>query len=128
MPPVTKRAMRRPLSSSGTGVRSSGMGLSLPLARLLDDFHQLARRAFDVVVHHEVVVAGRVRHLSFSDLETGVPITFRSTPPLFLSLGQLIPRRRHDEYAERVWDAALYLLGTLDLNLQNDIAALVAGA
>src|SRR3977135_2306240 len=117
MPPETKRAMRRPLSSSGTGVRSSGMGLSLPLARLLDDVNQLARRSFDVVVHHQVVVAGGVVHFFLGNLEAGVPVTFRSTASLFLSLAQLIPRWRHYEYAERVRDAALPLLRTPDPDL-----------
>src|SRR3979411_2707240 len=68
MPPATSSAMRSPRSSLGTGVGSSGMGLSLALARFLDDLEHLAGCALEVVVDHDEVVLRRVLHLSLRDL------------------------------------------------------------
>src|SRR5438105_4669394 len=68
IPPVIKSTMRRPRSSSGTGVGSSGMRLSLPLSGAPDDFEDLLHRGFHVVIRHHVLVIRGVCHLALRDL------------------------------------------------------------
>src|ERR1700758_4143835 len=63
MPPATSSAMRRPRSSSGTGVGSSGMSRT----HVLNDGKHLVHRAVEIVVDHDVVVVRGVLHLCLSD-------------------------------------------------------------
>src|ERR1700693_5330819 len=105
MPPDTSRARRTPRNSEGTGVGSRGMGLSLRLPGLLNDGQDLRDRSFELVVHHDVVVAPGVLHLSGGNLSAGVHVRRRLGVALFLAPHQLVDGRRHDEDEDPVGHA-----------------------
>src|SRR6266567_239500 len=121
--------MRRPRSSSGTGVGSSGIGvsrLSLRRPRTADQVEDLARRAVDVVVGDDMVVVGRVGHLFLGDLppRRQVPRRLATTP--LLAVLELFLRRRDDEDQDRVGQELSHLLGALDIDLEDHVAPGVA--
>src|SRR5439155_26195610 len=114
MPPETSRATRRPRSSSGTGVGSSGTsGLSLRRPRVADQVQDLARRPLDVVVGDHVVVVGGLGHLALSDPAARGKVFGRLAPPLLLALPQLPLRGRDYKDRDRVGNEAEHLLGAL---------------
>src|SRR2546430_7896397 len=99
MPPDTSTAMRRPRSSSGTGVASKGTALSYALAGAFDDPADLGHRALDVVVGHHVLVLARVLHPALGDLPAGRHLLPRpAAPPLPPRLSPLFSRG-HDAAA-----------------------------
>src|SRR5438094_4529946 len=118
-------AIRRPRSFSGTGVGSSGMGLSYAPARVLDDLADLAHRPLDVVVHHDVAVLLGVGHLAFADLAARGEVLRRFASPLLLAMLELLFRRRDHEDEHRVRHQPADLLSALDVNLQHHVTALV---
>src|SRR5712691_2883362 len=68
IPPATSSAMRRPRSSWGTGVGSSGIStVQVCGARLLNDPENLIHRPVEIVVNDQVVVVRRVLHLVLGD-------------------------------------------------------------
>src|SRR2546422_6741656 len=118
--------MRRPRSSSGTGVGSSGMGLSYAPARVLDDLADLAHRPLDVVVHHDVAVLLGVGHLAFGDLPARGEVLRRFASSLLLAMLELLFRRRDHEDEHRVRHQPADLLSALDVDLQHHLTARVA--
>src|SRR5438046_8326568 len=109
MPPEISSAMRSPRSSSGTGVGSSGIGLSLPLPRLADDLQDLGDRALDVVVGYHVVVARGVGHLFLGDPAPGVEIFRRLASAALLAVGELLLRGGDDKDGDRIWHEPAHL-------------------
>src|SRR5690348_10528365 len=117
--------MRRPRSSSGTGVGSSGTAaLSYALAGAVDDPPDLLHRPLDVVVGHDVLVFGRVLHLSLGDLPPRGQVLGRLAPAPLLALFQLVLGGRHHEDRDRVRHQAAHLLRSLHVDLQHHVAAL----
>src|SRR5437899_4867833 len=117
--------MRRPRSSSGTGVGSSGMGLSYAPARVLDDLADLAHRPLDVVVHHDVAVLLGVGHLAFADLAARGEVLRRFASPLLLAMLELLFRRRDHEDEHRVRHQPADLLTPMDGELRHHVTARV---
>src|SRR6266550_1225037 len=115
--------MRSPRISSGTGVWSRGMGLSLPLSGVPNDLEDLLDRGLDVVVRDDVVVLGRVGHLPLCDLPARRELVVRFTPPLDLPAFELLLGRRDDEDEDRVGHQPAHLLGALHVDLQDYVAA-----
>src|SRR5215471_3170984 len=128
MPPETRSAMRIPRSSSGIGVGSRGMSvsLSLPLARRANEVEDLVDRAVDVVVGDHVVVLRRLRHLLLSDAPPRSKVRRRLASALLPSSFELLIRRRDDEDENRVRNQAPHLVGALHIDLQDDVTTLVA--
>src|SRR5207253_7195095 len=93
IPPEINRAIRIPRSSLGTGVGSSGMGLSYAPPGVFDDLTDLADRTLDVVIRHHVLVLRRVCHLASGDLPPGSQILRRLAASLHLTPLQLLLRK-----------------------------------
>src|SRR5438477_6434877 len=119
-------AIRRPRSSSGTGVGSSGMGLSYAPARVLDDLADLAHRPLNVVPHPDVAVLLGVGQLALGALPARGEVLRGFASPLLLAMLELLFRGRDHEYEHRVGYQPAHLLRALDVDLQHDIAAGVA--
>src|SRR5437899_1632857 len=123
IPPATRIAMRRPRSSFGTGAGSSGMGLSLALARSLDDLEHFPHRALEIVVDHHVVEVGSQGHLVLGDalprraLSCVLAVPFRTPPE------ELVHRGRREEDPQRIGRTLADLLRSLDVDLEDDVTA-----
>src|SRR5207247_7717177 len=103
MPPETSRATRRPRSSSGTGVGSSGTsGLSLRRPRAADQVQDLGRRPLDVVVGDHVVVVGGLGHLALGDPAARGEDFGRLAPSLILVFTLLVLLMTADTDNDRV--------------------------
>src|SRR5712692_456172 len=123
MPPDTSSAMRRPRSSSGTGVASSGIAvrLSLALPRILNERQDLGHRTLELVVDDHVIVVRRVSHLDLGDLAPRQQLLERLAVAQLLAPLECLRRRRHDEDEESLGRTTADLLGALHLDLQNDV-------
>src|SRR5919109_1114141 len=120
--------MRRPRSSSGTGVGSSGTGLSYAPPGGVDDLADLAHCALDIVVGHDVLVLRCVLHLALGDLAPRRQVLGRLAAALLLAMLELLLGRSHDEDEHRVRNQLPHLLGALDVDLQQDITSVIARA
>src|SRR2546430_17651849 len=102
IPPEINRAIRIPRSSLGTGVGSSGMGLSYAPPGVFDDLTDLADRTLDVGIRHHVLVLRRVCHLASSDLPPRSQVLALLAASLHLTSLQLLLRRLVDKAASGV--------------------------
>src|SRR4029077_1119135 len=127
IPPETSSATRIPRSSSGTGVGSRGMNLSLALARLADDREHLGDGLVQVLVDDHVIVIARVRHLFLRDPPALGHVLVRLAAAQLLAPHELLGTRRRDEDEKRVGHCPANLLCPLDLNLEEDVVTRRAG-
>src|SRR5437660_250870 len=121
IPPETSTATRRPRRAAGTSAGSSGLTALPPLA--LQDLLDLGHRPPGVVVQHHVVVPGRVAHLDLGQPLAGRHRLRRLAGPPGPAPQQLLHRGRADEEEHGVGPALAHLLGALDVDLEDHVAA-----